>query len=86
MSILLILIDPANLLLSIFQDHRPRKYYIEEFLDLSNQVLWNDATLKTISWSSLDDPLFRKLPAAATTCAFKRFIDNIVFVWIVLYR
>lgn len=80
MGILLTPTDPADLLLSISQDHRPIEDYIEEFLELVNQIPWTDAALKAIFWSGLDDPLFRKIPAATTTCYLKRYSDNILWL------
>ncbi|KAK9962709.1 hypothetical protein ABG768_008063 [Culter alburnus] len=80
MGILLTPIDPADLLLSISQDHHPIEEYIEKFLELAAQVSWNDATIKTILWTDLDDPVFKQLPSAVTTCSLKRYIDYILWL------
>lgn len=44
-------VHPADLLLSLSQDGRLLEDYVEEFLELSHLVPWNDDTLKSVFWS-----------------------------------
>ncbi|CAM4549728.1 unnamed protein product [Leuciscus chuanchicus] len=56
-----ILFDPATLLLSMTQDGRLIEDYVDEFLELSHLVPWNDDTMKMVFWSGLDNHMFRQM-------------------------
>ncbi len=73
-------IDPATVLLSITQDGRPIEYYVEEFLQLANQVPWNDGTLKVVFWTGLNDHLYLLAPAATTPGSLAQYIDYVLLL------
>ncbi|XDV50752.1 hypothetical protein PO909_019767 [Leuciscus waleckii] len=79
MGILLTLVNPVNFLLTRFQDGRLIVDYVEEFLDHTHEVPWNEDTLKIIFWCGLDYHLYQKVPAAATTGSLKRYIKDILW-------
>ncbi|ROL51072.1 hypothetical protein DPX16_14603 [Anabarilius grahami] len=68
-------ITSEDLLLSLAQDGHPLEDYVEEFLELSHLVSWNNGTLKTCFWSGLYDRLFQPLPVGDTTCILAQYID-----------
>lgn len=80
MSFLLTPNDSANLLLSLTQDGCLIKDYMEDFLELSHQVAWSNDTIKTEFWSGLDDPLFKLVPATATTCSLRLYVDYVLWL------
>ncbi len=73
-------IDPATVLLSITQDGRPIEYYVEEFLQLANQVPWNDGTLKVVFWTGLNDHLYLLAPAATTPGSLAQYIEYVLLL------
>lgn len=75
MSLFLTPNNPANQLISIFQHGCSIEEYVQDFLEVSNQVPWNDSSMKIMFWCSLDDNLYNLIPATATTCSLESHID-----------
>jgi len=67
-------------LLTITQDGRSIESYVEEFLQLTHQVDWNDDSLKIVFWSGLSNHLFLLAPPATTTGSLAQYIDLVLIL------
>ncbi|ROJ25275.1 hypothetical protein DPX16_20088 [Anabarilius grahami] len=80
MGILHTPIKPADQLITLFQDGHSTKDNVEELLELSHMVTWDDDTLKTIFWCGLDDQLYQQSPTPSTTYSLAHFIDYVLWL------
>lgn len=55
MALALATIHPEEQLLFLHQNGCPLEDYLEEFLEFSHQVTWNESILKVYVWGGLDE-------------------------------
>ncbi|XDV35939.1 hypothetical protein PO909_005801 [Leuciscus waleckii] len=69
----------TNCLLTCFQDGRPIEEYMQDFLEISNQVNWTDDVLVKVFRLGLDDPLHQ--PASAVRPeSFAQYLDCVLLL------
>lgn len=48
---------------------------MEQFLELSHHMPWNDGMLKVCFWSGLDNPISHLMPMEETSCTLTQYMD-----------
>lgn len=61
--------------MDLLQETHPLEDYVEELLELSQLVPWNDDKLKGCFWSELGEHLLLIMPMGNSRCTLQQFID-----------
>ncbi|XDV36810.1 hypothetical protein PO909_006531 [Leuciscus waleckii] len=80
MGVLRTLVNPANRLVTCFQDGRKIEEYVEKFLEIFHEVNWADDVLKTVFWYGLDDHLHQQALAAVIPGTFTQYLDHVLWL------